>query len=535
MVDTAAERNAETGSRVQLDWKSVAGLLAGAGSARGSSKWIGLRVIDTVFLNASCKVERWIFTAKTGQAAAKKRGEGLDKLAERFSRFALANPHNQEQLVALITLANATEKRVAVTAAALNTLLLAPAGANATLAGSWLQCFLRPRGGVNTYLSSVWHGPGTAVTVSQVMPLYTAHSVGQSADTSVPAASSAADLASLQTDVAKHTEELAAFLSSAVSPGHALQSFAAEFILDDNSDLWLSAVQNTVTLRTEPTAAAQPIAASNSTADSTVAAASASSATGAKASASSDSSSSSSSSVVPIIQRSAGVYVSNVHAGSLRGLSAWRETAPGVWALSAERYSSASARSNSSGSASTTAVPTAWSDESPAVTATAVTASNSSSSSSFAELSAQRWQVTARSVLLALQLEPFLKGEAAAAVGSSSSATAAEIAKVWRDKDRAAQLELAAANPQVSHSLLLHLASKTCLAASCLTVQLLHVVMPPYACDGQANLERRIFRADELICIAAMARLNIASTFDVAGVLRTDYSVWQLLQHSAEA
>jgi hypothetical protein len=469
MTDMAAEHDAESGSRVQLDWKSVAGLLAGAGSARGNSKWIGLRVIDTVFLNASCKVERWIFTAKTGQAAAKKRGEGLDKLAERFSRFALANPHNQEQLVALITLANATEKRVAVTAAALNTLLLAPAGADATLAGSWLQCFLRPRGGVNTYLSSVWHGPGTAVTVSQVMPLYTAHSVGQSADTSVPAASSAADLASLQTAVAKHTEELAAFLSSAVGAGHALQSFTAEFILDDNSDLWLSAVQNTVTLQSEPTTAAQSTAASNTTADRTATASV--SVTSAKSSAnSSNSSSSNSSSVVPIIQRSAGVYVSNVHAGSLRGLSAWRETAPGVWALSADRYSSASARSNSA-TTSTTAVPTAWSEESPAVTAAAVTVSNgssSSSSSSFAELSAQRWQVTARSVVLALQLEPFLKGEAVAVVGSSSSgAAAAEIAKVWRDRDRAAQLELAAANPQVIQPLFLTLCSKSSqLAAS---------------------------------------------------------------------
>jgi hypothetical protein len=466
MTDMAAEHDAETGSRVQLDWKSVAGLLAGAGSARGSSKWIGLRVIDTVFLNASCKVQRWIFTAKTGQAAAKKRGEGLDKLAERFSRFALANPHNQEQLVALITLANATEKRVAVTAAALNTLLLAPAGADATLAGSWLQCFLRPRGGVNTYLSSVWHGPGTAVTMSQVMPLYTAHSVGQSADTSVPAASSAADLVSLQTDVTKHTEELAAFLSAAVGPGHALQSFTAEFILDDNSELWLSAVQNTVTLQTEPAAAAQSTAASNTTADRT-ASASAASVTSAKASTNSSSSSNSnnSSSVVPIIQRSAGVYVSNVHAGSLRGLSAWRETAPGVWALSAERYSSTSARSNSANT-STTAVPIAWSEESPAATAAAVTASNCSSGSSFAELSAQRWQVTARSVVLALQLEPFLKGEAAAVGSSSSGASAAEIAKAWRDRDRAAQLELAAANPQVRHSLLLNLSRKSCYLAA---------------------------------------------------------------------
>eukprot|EP00953_Heterococcus_sp_UTEX-ZZ885_P035517 18334-Heterococcus_DN1.PRE.1 len=482
MADATADRDAEIGSRVQLDWKSVAGLLAGSGSARGSSKWIGLRVIDTVFLNASCKVERWIFTAKTGQAAAKKRGEGLDKLAERFSRFALANPHNQEQLVALITLVNAIEKRVAVTAAALNTLVLAPAGADATLAGSWLQCFLRPRGGVNTYLSSVWHGPGTAVTVSQVMPLYTAHSVGQSADTSVPAASSAADLASLQTDVTKHTEELAAFLSSAVGTGHALQSFTAEFILDDNRDLWLSAVQNTVTLQTEPTADAQPTAASNTTADRT-AAASAASVTSAKASTNS-SSSSNSSSVVPIIQRSAGVYVSNVHAGSLRGLSAWRETAPGVWALSAERYSSASARNSSSStssSSSTTAVPTAWSEESPAITAAAVTASNGSSSSSFAELSAQRWQVTARSVLLALQLEPFLKGEAVAVVGSSSSgAAAAEIAKVWRDRDRAAQLELAAANPQ-----------------------LLHVVISARA-QWASQLKKPIISTDELMCLAAM-------------------------------
>jgi hypothetical protein len=449
MAEAAAERAAETGSaRVQLDWKAVAGLLAGAGAARGSSKWIGLRVIDTVFLNANCKVERWIFTAKTGQAAAKKRGEGLDKLAERFSRFALANPHNQEQLVALITLANATEKRVAVTAAALNTLLLAPAGADASLAGSWLQCFLRPRSGVNTYLSSVWHGPGTAVTVSQVMPLYTAHSVGQGADASVAAASSGADLTNLQTDVAKHTEELAAFLSAAVGAGHALQSFTAEFILDDNSDLWLSAVQNTVMLQTAATAAPQPAAAADNSA-AVKAAATATGVTSAKATANS---SSNSSSVVPIIQSSAGVYVSNVHAGSLRGLSAWRETAPGVWVLSAERYSSTNARGSSS-SSSNNAVPTAWSDDS-AVTANAVTASNgtssssnSSSSSSFAELSAQRWQVTARSVLLALQLEPFLKGEAVAVAGSGTSA--AEIARMWRDRDRAAQLELAAANPQV--------------------------------------------------------------------------------------
>ena len=143
-------------------------------------------------------------------------------------------------------------------------------------------------------------------------------------------------------------------------------------------------------------------------------------------------------SVLPIIQKaSGGVYISNVHVSSLRGLAAWQDSAAG-WTLTARTGSRNGSSSSATGTS--TSISAAWPE-----------AGLSGAEGSFTELGTQRRQITAKNVLLALHLEELLRGDLAVP-SDASPEDLDRLARVWYKRDKAAQLSLAAANPQASHA-----------------------------------------------------------------------------------
>ena len=97
-----------------VDWASL--LSALSHSANKSGK-ISIRLLDSIFFNEfydenrATTLFKWYFTTKSGYISHKKHLEALDAncindIVDRFSRFALANPNNNEQIVGVFVHGN---------------------------------------------------------------------------------------------------------------------------------------------------------------------------------------------------------------------------------------------------------------------------------------------------------------------------------------------------------------------------------------------------------------------------------------------
>jgi hypothetical protein len=80
----------------------------------GGSNRCNLRILDTVLFHSSRGKNapvRWLFTSKSG-SVAKKKDENItfDKIQERFTRFALANPYNIEGNVSWLMAKNGSRQ-----------------------------------------------------------------------------------------------------------------------------------------------------------------------------------------------------------------------------------------------------------------------------------------------------------------------------------------------------------------------------------------------------------------------------------------
>ncbi len=98
-----------------IDWASLLSSLCH--SANSKSGKISIRLLDSIFFNefndeSSTKtLFKWYFTTKSGYISHKKHLEALDAncvndIVDRFSRFALANPNNNEQIVGVFVHGN---------------------------------------------------------------------------------------------------------------------------------------------------------------------------------------------------------------------------------------------------------------------------------------------------------------------------------------------------------------------------------------------------------------------------------------------
>lgn len=228
---------------------SIAG---GADPSPQKEKWSGMRLVDTVVLDDSGDIEYWLFTAKTGDITSKKRARDRVKIAERFERFALANPRNTERYVALASNGRGREphERVVLGKTAL---LEAMAGTQVPeeLLGATLQCYLRPLNGSNSCLRGCYRGRNQPCAVLGVAPLYQLPSSEVSGErTASPRESPIPDdfprAAKVRSEVERVLASLVAFLEPQLIESkqqqQTIRSCDADFIIDDNGELWMTSL-----------------------------------------------------------------------------------------------------------------------------------------------------------------------------------------------------------------------------------------------------------------------------------------------------
>ncbi|CAM9090655.1 unnamed protein product [Hapterophycus canaliculatus] len=233
-------------------------------SSSGTKRWAGMRLVDTVIFDSSGEVDIWVFTAKAGHVTSKKRAQAGAKIAERFERFALANPRNSEQYVALLAGRDKPDERTVLHKIALREALSGGASKETPheLSGATLQCFLRPRNGSNSFLRGCYHHRGRdppVYSLARVSPLYRLPRCvgGLAASREVQTPSSEAPIIDndpeskrLRSEAEAALASLVAFLQPRlVSEGNEglapnIRTCEAEFIIDDNGELWLTSVPN---------------------------------------------------------------------------------------------------------------------------------------------------------------------------------------------------------------------------------------------------------------------------------------------------
>lgn len=236
-------------------------------STLSKTKWAGMRLVDIVMLDGAGDVESWVFTAKTGHVTSKKRAQDRTKIAERFERFALANPRNTERFVALLERAsppgkNHAKERIVLDEKTLREALLVGSSQQARpeLLGACLQCYLRPRNGSNSFLRGRYHhqnGRSPCCSLSRVSPLYRPPSlelgfpaggeVTQGGE--VPIEGNDPESVRLRTETERALTSLVAFLQPQLDSGatieagnRAIAECKADFVIDDNGELWLISI-----------------------------------------------------------------------------------------------------------------------------------------------------------------------------------------------------------------------------------------------------------------------------------------------------
>jgi hypothetical protein len=214
-------------------WKAVATQLTAAGKGLG---WNGLRMLDTAFVDGEGCIEKWIYTSKTGHVQCRRRSDGISKLIDRFSRFALANPENKEGIVALLT-KRGDNFRVAVRRSELE-LPKVSGRSPASFRGGILQCYLRPSQGKNSFFRARRDATGSLQVFSSG-PLHRDPLAEMSKDSvrrreELPLGEVWPHAAL----VGKAMDSLAAFLGG-TQPS---ESLVADLIVDDNNEAWISSV-----------------------------------------------------------------------------------------------------------------------------------------------------------------------------------------------------------------------------------------------------------------------------------------------------
>jgi hypothetical protein len=223
----------------ELSWKQV---LSVVDTARSTSQKCTVRVLDTVFLengNDNQVDISWYFTTKNGTCSKKKKDKcTMEGVADRFSRFSLANPNNTDGIVGVVI--HDSGKRDYLDETAMNGLV--NRGHQARLPqGAFLQVYLRPFGGA----AHVLRASGTVDANGRT-------SVSVASERIVgPSGGFSQEQLELTLDAKDQARafclELSNFLNSVSNSGNdatdfKLREFEIECILDDNKHLWLSSV-----------------------------------------------------------------------------------------------------------------------------------------------------------------------------------------------------------------------------------------------------------------------------------------------------
>lgn len=219
-----------------LPWSWVAPLLSTDVSTPTSpGSRCSLKLLDTAFLSANNKVGSWLYTSKKGEVTKKKKDNlSLPKVLERFTRFALANPTNAAGPQHVCVVHSRSGDRRLLSHGDFQKCVEEGSGLEDAEA---LQCYLRPRGGQEEVHRCKYSPSGSSFSVS-------------SGSDSRPISDSpvTSEITSLADLIASHISLAATKMSNKASPGPDLTcaAFTADFVLDDNGQLWLCSVSDCV-------------------------------------------------------------------------------------------------------------------------------------------------------------------------------------------------------------------------------------------------------------------------------------------------
>lgn len=285
--------NAHKHQVLAVDWRLIAASLSGCGffmnntdthsldlnkdgesSSLFKQKWSGMRLVDTVVLDDAGEVESWIFTAKTGEITAKKKFQDRAKVVERFTRFALANSSNTEGYVALVSSSSIRRQahpgeRTVVDRIALEEAMIGSEAVPPGFVGRTLQCYLRPQHGANSFLRGRVRAGDKSFSLMSLSPLFqrAPTASGCLVESNTPAETDSRrveerDLGAdgLHDQIKSALTSLAAFLEprlcEAGADPTAIWDCEADFIVDDNGELWLTSLPN---VTVSPKAAARVV------------------------------------------------------------------------------------------------------------------------------------------------------------------------------------------------------------------------------------------------------------------------------------
>lgn len=272
-VDSGHGGDAATVANAELPWRWIAAALSGheptlppntngipdnaAGTSVWKQKWSGMRLVDTVLLNDAGEVESWVFTAKTGHMTSKKRSQDRAKVAERFERFALANPHNTKGYVAVASNYQGEVQqgtRLVLDKATLREMMVESKVPPQELLGATLNCFLRPQSGLNSFLRGCYQrGSDQSVssTLTRISPLYRLANEAGDAIIQTPVLDGVTDAARLNSETKRVLASLVAFLETRLPSRGCVHRCEADFIVDDNGELWLTSLPTVTVIERE--------------------------------------------------------------------------------------------------------------------------------------------------------------------------------------------------------------------------------------------------------------------------------------------
>ena len=212
-----------------LPWRDLLGLVVST-----KSRKCPLRLLDTIFLDEAL-APAWYFTTKAGVVSRKKGDNShISNVADRFRRFALANPSNTEGYVGVLV-DGASGRRRELSDEALRTLLDGQepdALKLLTRPGSqhYLQVYLRPKQGVARFLS-VRYAPVESEPVT-----FSERSMRDGST------SSSDDSDFTRGQVQGFSGEVIDYLRDAANL--TVEGMTMDFVIDDNEHAWLSGVSS---------------------------------------------------------------------------------------------------------------------------------------------------------------------------------------------------------------------------------------------------------------------------------------------------
>ncbi|GMH66148.1 hypothetical protein TrST_g11447 [Triparma strigata] len=236
-----------------LSWSQTASLLYTEALLPGatSSHRCSIKVLDTAFLEPKSggapdeiKVAGWVYTSKKGEITRKKKEHlSLTKVYERFTRFALANPDNAngEKYVAVVHPRGEGMRRIME-----HSDLQAASESNSTTGSplladcSALQCYLRPQDGVDHLYRSTFDGENVAV---HIVKNIVRDGVGVKENIKVTMMNEDL-LEELKSNAIKLKTHIEAAMAGGKKGPQRVMSLTADFVLDDNRQLWLCCVNN---------------------------------------------------------------------------------------------------------------------------------------------------------------------------------------------------------------------------------------------------------------------------------------------------